>query len=414
MRNATCTTVAPTGTISIIAGCSCGIEPLYSLAFYRNVLRGQDHGKKPMIEVNSIFERAARVRKLFSEELMDRLAREGTLAGIDGIPDDLRDVFVCAHDVSPEWHVAMQAAFQAHCDASISKTINFPEAATVQDVERIYLDSYKLRCKGVTVYRNNCRAQQPMALRDKKKEKRDEPLVSEQAPAKSKAYVPEPRDLKDITGAVRIRQITPFGNMHVQITVDVPNDQELEVFAQLGKGGDLANSDLEAICRLTSLWLRSGGKLHHVIGQLKGIGSSLQVATKEGKVRSLGDGLSRALDKYSRAKAKFGLTNLIIGDFDPAELGNDWADMMRHEPRPTEGKSGNGRCNGGNGNGYKHTGGNRRRPAAATAESSVGGERVSGPPAREELFKVICPECRNPLRFAEGCVKCEFCGFSQC
>jgi ribonucleoside-diphosphate reductase alpha chain len=411
MRNATCTTVAPTGTISIIAGCSCGIEPLYSLAFYRNVLRGQDQGQKPMIEVNSIFERAAQTRGLFSEELMDRLAREGTLAGMEEVGDDLRRVFVCAHDVSPEWHVKMQAAFQKCCDASISKTINFAQSATVHDVERLYLDSYRLGCKGVTVYRNNCRAQQPMALKGDKTQTRHPTVETQQPPPRGGHHVPEPRDLKDITGAVRIRQITPFGNMHVQITVDVPNDQELEVFAQLGKGGDLANSDLEAICRLTSLWLRSGGRLHHVISQLRGIGSSLQVATKEGKVRSLGDGLSRALGKYARAKAKFGLKNLIIGQFDPGELGNDWAEMMKHETGAFEGASGG---DGGNGNGHKNGGGNGRGSVSEGRVAGTGRDHHPGLMEREELFKVICPECRTPLRFAEGCVKCEFCGFSQC
>ena len=402
MRNATCSTVAPTGTISIIAGCSCGIEPLFSLAFYRNVLRGQDRGKTPMVEVNSIFETVAGQRGLFSEGLMDQVAREGTLAGIDSIPEDIRRVFVCAHDVSPEWHVRMQAALQQHCDASISKTINFRESATVDDVKGIYLDAYKLRCKGVTVYRNGCRKYQPMALKDRREasDARREP-----APAKAPRPAPEPRTLQDIACAVRIRQITPFGNMHVQLTVDLKTDEELEVFAQLGKGGDLANSDLEAICRLTSLWLRSGGKLHHVIRQLKGIGSSLQVPTKEGKVRSLGDGLSRALNKYARAKAKFGLRNLLIGQYDPAELGNDWAHLTERD----EGGSGGGQ---GNGNGRR--GGNGRRRAAEGLSPVAVAECPFESEVSEEQFKVLCPDCQNPLRFAEGCLTCEFCGFSQC
>jgi len=421
MRNATCTTVAPTGTISIIAGCSCGIEPLYSLAFFRNVLRGQDLERKPMVEVNAIFAAVARERGLLSEEwLMDRLAREGTLAGIDGLPDDIRRVFVCAHDVSPEWHVKMQAAFQEHCDASISKTINFPESATVADVERIYLDAYRLRCKGVTVYRNNCRQHQPMALKSKTE---SVPLPAGDAPAsepaKARPSTPEPRDLKDISGAVRIRQMTPFGNMHVQLTVDFANDQELEVFAQLGRGGDLANSDLEAICRMISLWLRSGGKLHHVINQLKGIGSSLQVATKEGKVRSLGDGLGRALEKYARAKAKFGLANLLTGRFDPAAIDNDWADMM-HAQTPTAddvptGPNGKGKGRGnGHGMGSASKSANGRRIPESGSSPARGGDSAFESRVREEQFKVICPDCRNLLRFAEGCVKCEFCGYSHC
>lgn len=402
MRNATNTTVAPTGTISIIAGCSCGIEPLYSLAFYRNVLRGQDKVKRPMIEVNPIFERVARERKLLSEGLMDQIATEGTLAGIDAIPEEVRRIYVCAHDVSPEWHVKMQAAFQQHCDASISKTINFPESATVDDVEQIYRDSYALRCKGVTVYRNGCRKNQPMALKtgDKsEKNEKSEKAIASDLPAAGKASprpAPEPMDLYDVACGIRVRQITPFGNMHVQITVNPHTEQELEVFAQLGKGGDLASSDLEAMCRLMSLWLRSGGKLHHVIRQLKGIGSSLQVPTREGKVRSLGDGIARALQKYQRAKAKFGLRNLLTGDFDPSELGSEWADMTQ----PPGGKVN------GNGNGHEHR--------SNSSKSSVLVERMIEPTSDEEAFKVLCPDCRNPLRFAEGCVKCEACGYSQC
>ncbi|MGB2987106.1 MAG: adenosylcobalamin-dependent ribonucleoside-diphosphate reductase, partial [Phycisphaerae bacterium] len=169
MRNATCTTVAPTGTISIIVGCSGGIEPMYSLAFVRNVLRDRKEDAAPMVEVNPIFEAVARKRGFYSEGLMERLATEGTLALVSEVPADVRRVFVCAHDISPDWHMRMQAAFQKHCDASISKTINFPEDATVEDVEKIYQFAYELGCKGVTVYRNGCRKHQPMALKNSDK-----------------------------------------------------------------------------------------------------------------------------------------------------------------------------------------------------------------------------------------------------
>jgi ribonucleoside-diphosphate reductase alpha chain len=394
MRNATCTTVAPTGTISIIAGCSGGIEPLYSLRFVRNVLKGQNEGKPPMIEINPIFEDVARRKGFHSEGMMDRIATEGTLAHIDGLPEDIRRVFVCAHDIQPDWHVKMQAAFQEHCDAAISKTINFPESATVADVEKIYRLAYELRCKGVTVYRNGCRKHQPMSLKQADKNE----ATSEHTEIRP---APEPRDLLDIASGVRIRQVTPFGNMHVQITTDPKTERELEVFAQLGKGGDLANSDLEAICRLISLWLRSGGAINHVIGQLKGIGSTLQVATKEGKIRSLGDGVARALQKYVRAKTKFGLKNLLLGDFDLADLDSDWATIGRSSP------SGNG-----NGNGRSGNGANRENASVSIAadDYSARGRHMT----QEEQFKVSCPDCQYRLSFVEGCVKCEACGFSQC
>ncbi len=375
MRNAATTTVAPTGTISIIANCSGGIEPLYALAFVRNVLRGQRQDDKPLVEVNEIFRRVAAQRGLLSGGLLERLAREGTVRHFDEVPEDIKKVFVCAHDITPEWHMQMQAAFQGYCDSSISKTINFPRSASREDVEKIYRLAFDLRCKGVTVYRDGCRECQPMALNnhDPKgkeaepkanpgpaetgvgaKEQPQKPAVPAPTPDPNRSKrggngngedharpakpptagqgavgplipVPpriEPQDLPEIVSGLRIRQLTPFGNMHVKITVDPRSDRELEVFAQLGKGGDVATSDLEAICRMTSLWLRSGGSLRHVIKQLAGIGSSLQIPTRAGRIMSLGDGLAAAMKKYLRAKERFGLRSLLLGEIDFAELDN--------------------------------------------------------------------------------------------
>jgi len=397
MRNATCTTVAPTGTISIIGACSGGIEPMYSLAFFRNVLRGEGEGETPMIEVNRIFETVARERGFYSEGLMERLATEGTLAHVPDVPEDLRAVFVCAHDISPEWHMRMQAAFQKHCDASISKTINFSETATVEDVETIYQLAYKLNCKGVTVYRNGCRKHQPMALKEGQKSAAasadDSPVAEGMNPPPL-----EPAVLPEIQSGIRVRQLTPFGNMHINITVDPKTERELEVFAQLGKGGDLANSDLEAICRMVSLWLRAGGGLDHVIRQLHSIGSSLQVHTKEGKIMSLGDGLARGLRKYLASKAELGLRGLLTGDSEPGSSQNRGAE-------------------GGNGNG---NGPDRKKSAIAPALQN---RSQSAIPARGDAlgfqwqqtqYKVICPDCHAPLRFSEGCVSCDSCGFSKC
>jgi len=413
MRNACVTTVAPTGTISIIAGCSGGIEPLFSLAFYRNVLKGQDEGKKPMVETNEIFRDVAERRGFYSEGLMDQIARDGTLAYVDGVPEDVRDVFVCAHDIEPQWHMKMQAAFQRHCDASISKTINFPHSAEPKDVDAIYRMAYEMDCKGVTVYRDGCRASQPMALKDSDKnyQKPGEELAQAAKDAQSSATsFLEPRDLPEIVSGLRIRQMTPFGNMHVKITVDPTQGRELEVFAQLGKGGDVANSDLEAICRMISLWLRSGGGLLHVIQQLKDIGSSLQVPTRDGKIMSLGDGLARALRKYQRAKECFGLRSLLLGEFDLREL-----DRL---PAVGPGKSsgnGNGNGNGkrtGNGHGPGHDP-SERHAKTAWALSSAGNEGASHLD-RSWAFVVKCPECAEALSYSEGCVRCNYCGYAQC
>jgi len=369
MRNAAVTTVAPTGTISIIANCSGGIEPMFSLAFQRNVLRGQKQGEKPLIEVNEVFRHVALRRGFYSDELIERIAATGSLAHFDEIPDDVKRVFVCAHDIEPEWHVRMQAAFQRHCDASISKTINFPATATRADVEKIYNLAYDLGCKGVTVYRDGCRAEQPMAL--KKSPSATKPATENAAsvPTVSKtgqmATNPpriEPMDLPEIVSGLRIRQMTPFGNMHVKITVDPRRDRELEVFAQLGKGGDVANSDLEAICRMVSLWLRAGGSLLLVIKQLEGIGSSLQIPTRSGRIMSLGDGLACALKKYLKAKERCGLRNLLLGEIDLAELDRAPSAPVHTDtpaPAPTSGNGGNG--------GHGSNGGR----AAAVAENTL-------------------------------------------
>jgi ribonucleoside-diphosphate reductase alpha chain len=409
MRNACGTTIAPTGTISIIAGCSGGIEPMFSLAFLRNVLKGQDEGKKPMVEINSIFEQVARERGFFSEGLMDQIARDGTLAEISSIPEDVKETFACAHDITPEWHVKMQAAFQEHCDASISKTINFPHDATPEDVETIYRLAYATKCKGVTVYRDGCRSSQPMALSDSDKKHQQNESETAAAPATSAPpAMLEPRDIPEIVSGLRLRQMTPFGNMHVKVTVDPRSQRELEVFAQLGKGGDIANSDLEAICRMISLWLRAGGGLPHVIRQLKDIGSSLQVPTRDGKVMSLGDGLARALQRYLRAKERFGLHDLLLGRYDLAELD-----------RPVSRSNGNGNGHkNGNGKAHEHDSEVRHgRTAHGDAATEVPVPFVgtgASHAARLAAFKVKCPGCGEALTFAEGCNTCHSCGWAQC
>lgn len=356
MRNACTTTVAPTGTISIIANCSSGIEPLFSLVFFRNVLDG-----RRLAEVNSRFEAVARERGFHSQALLERIAERGTIQDMTKIPEDVRRVFVTAHDIAPEWHIRMQAAFQRHCDASISKTINFPAGASEADVRNIYLMAFEERCKGVTVYRDGCRKNQPMDL------KRKDETAGPAAAAKDATV--QPVALPDIMPAIRIRQLTPFGNMHVKIVVDPVSGREREVFAQLGKGGDLACSDLEAICRLVSLYLRVNGSLQDILNQLRGIGSSLSISTKDGRIVSLADGLAVAIQKYLDAKETFGLEALLLCK----------ADILAYEK------------------GLK---------ALGMAQDREG--RMC------EDYKIKCPECGEDLVFEEGCTKCAACGYSKC
>lgn len=349
---------------------------------------------------------------------MEQIAREGTLAHIDGVPGDVKSVFVCAHDIEPAWHIKMQAAFQKHCDSSISKTINFPTEASPADVETIYRLAYALRCKGVTVYRDGCRASQPMALSGSEKKhesmsaapqaevvvmktedsapriKTETNLFGERITEVKPSHMLEPRELPAITSGIRIRQQTPFGNMHIQITVDPREDREMEVFAQLGKGGDLANSDLEAICRMISLWLRAGGRLNHVIKQLSGIGSTLQIPTRDGKIMSLGDGLAKALKRYVRAKERHGLKALLLGEVDPSEIEN-------------------GQASASNGNGSNGKNGNGHDDVTLSAASRL----VEPAPRMRDLgtsYRLKCPECGSDLDMGEGCMKCHGCGYAQC
>jgi len=384
MRNSYTTTVAPTGTISIIAGCSGGIEPMFSLAFLRQVMKDARGNPTVLREVNYVFESTARHRGFYSDELLDAIIERGTLHGLDDVPEDVKRVFVTAHDITPYWHMRMQAAFQRHCDSSISKTINFPREAAVDDVRHIFELAIDLDVKGVTVYRDGCRDVQPMALKGSTRRQEAGATATARASAVGDDLYAMNSELKpirlpEIMPSLRIRQMTPFGNMHVKVTVDPTIDREREVFAQLGKGGDVANSDLEAICRLLSLWLRANGSLQTALKQLAGIGSSLTVPTKDGRIMSLADGLARALHRYLAAKEAYGLESLLLGRVPEGELNDGFAA--------------------------------ERAAIAANAANSGSGGAQGQAAAR---YKLKCPSCTAVLAFEEGCVKCYDCGYSQC
>jgi ribonucleoside-diphosphate reductase alpha chain len=159
VRNAAITCVAPTGTISIIADCSCGIEPAYSLVFVRQVLSGSK-----LLQINPIFRQIAEKGGFYTKKLEKQIAKTGSIQKIPQIPAKIRKVFKCAYDITPQWHIRMQAAFQRHCDAAVSKTINFPQKATVTAVDMTYKLAYHLGCKGITIYRRGSREHEPMSL----------------------------------------------------------------------------------------------------------------------------------------------------------------------------------------------------------------------------------------------------------
>jgi len=250
VRNATRTTIAPTGTLSIIAGCSSGIEPLFALSYMRNILDGDQ-----LVEGNPLFEKEAKDGAFYSEELMKSLAEGANIRDMEDIPEDVKKLFITAHDITPGWHVRMQAAFQRHTNNAVSKTVNFPHHATRDDVDRVYNLAYEQGCKGITIYRDRSRDIQVLSTGGAK-------------PDEKSKLVPRKR-LTTTTGFTR-KVTTGCGNLYVTVNSD---DQGVlsEVFSTLGKAGGCASAQLEAISRLISLALRSGLEIESIIKHLKGI-----------------------------------------------------------------------------------------------------------------------------------------------
>jgi len=276
-RNATTTTIAPTGTLSIIAGCSSGIEPLFALSFVRNVM---DNDK--LLEVNPQFEKVARKKGYYSSELMDAIARKGSIRDMEEIPEEDRRVFVTAHDIVPEWHIRMQAAFQKYTDNAVSKTVNLPRDATAEDVKKVYDLAYELQCKGVTIYRDGSKENQVLSFAESDKQ----PQTGFMTAVKER-----PETLEGFT----TKMMTGMGALYV--TVTEYEGQPFEVFATIGKSGRSTAAKAEAIGRLVSLALRSGVRVENIVEQLKGIGGEHPVFQKDGLVLSIPDAISRVLEK---------------------------------------------------------------------------------------------------------------------
>jgi ribonucleoside-diphosphate reductase alpha chain len=275
-RNATTTTIAPTGTLSIIAGCSSGIEPLFALSFVRTVM---DNDK--LMEVNPVFEKTARERGFYSLDLMDQIARQGSIHAMEEIPEDVRRVFVTAHDVSPEWHIRMQAAFQKFTDNAVSKTVNLPRDATVEDVRKVYDLAFQLGCKGVTIYRDGSKQNQVLSFGQKKEE--TDRLMG--------AVLDRPETLFGFTTKIK----TGYGQLYVTVTEF--EGKPFEVFATIGKSGRSTTAKTEAIGRLVSLALRAGVTVDKIVEQLKGIGGEHPIFQDGGLVLSIPDAIARVLEK---------------------------------------------------------------------------------------------------------------------
>ncbi len=387
LRNCNITTVAPTGTISIFAGCSGGIEPLFAVAFMRNQAGAM------MPDVNEDFVRIAKEQGWYSEPLMERIASDGHIH-FDEVPADVQRVFVTSHDISPEWHVRMQAAFQDHTHSAISKTTNFPHQATEKDVCEIYELAFELGCKGVTVYRDGSRPMQVLSTgRTENSEATDQEKAGlEQQLADSREEnhrlhieierlqrAIEERDEDARAGRHKrqrpqllkgrtVKMNSPLGDLYVTINED-EQGRAFEVFCTLGKAGGAAMADTEAIGRLASLALRSGIPITAVRDQLRGISCDRAVGVGPTKILSAPDAVAQAIDRY-------------VAEREGVQEELPIAPPVRVSGHPAT------------------------RPQARTALS---------PAQMDQSFLGSCPECgTGQLAYEEGCVKCRVCGYSEC
>ncbi|HKJ93703.1 MAG TPA: adenosylcobalamin-dependent ribonucleoside-diphosphate reductase, partial [Longimicrobiales bacterium] len=407
LRNCNVTTVAPTGTISIIADCSGGIEPLFAVAFMRN------QAGVRMPDVNQDFVHMAEEDGWYSEALMERIAEEGHIH-FDEVPDEAQRIFVTAHDVTPEWHIRMQAAFQEHVDSAISKTCNFPRESTQDHVREIYLKAHELRCKGVTVYRDGSRPAQVLSTgrTEKKEGSGNENLDSELADAREKNHQYQQQiemlkhELQELEArhqrrlhkrnrpaalhGVTRRIQSPLGDLYVTINED-EDARPFELFATLGKAGGAAMADAEAIGRLVSLALRSGISLAEVHQQLRGISCDRAVGFGANKVLSIPDAIAQVIAMYDMEKAGV-QQELPMGGAPAAAPASTPAPAPRRPLGPP----------------------NASPPNASQPNASQPKKLDVGVYDPGDTFLGSCPECSSELSYQEGCVKCHACGYSEC
>jgi ribonucleoside-diphosphate reductase alpha chain len=362
VRNATVTTIAPTGTLSIIAGCSSGIEPIFALSFVRRVLDGAE-----LIEVNPVFENVATKRGFYSPELMKEIAEHGGCTNIPTVPEDVQRVFMTAHDITPEWHIRMQAAFQKYTDNAVSKTVNFPHTAARKDVEQVYLLAYRTGCKGVTIYRDGSRDEQVLSTgaTERARKATAQPVTVASA-SPELAEEKKPRSRPMLTHGITQKIPTGCGNLYITINED--EEGICEVFSTMGKSGGCAASQSEAVSRMVSLALRSGVSIDSIIKQVKGIRCPSPAWGEGGSILSCPDAIGRALERYTK------------DGMGARQHGKQKASAVPFHPTVPYSSSD---C----------TKGDSKNHLGLCPE---------------------CPDCGGLLEFGEGCAFCRGCGFSKC
>ena len=360
LRNATLTTIAPTGTISIISNCSSGIAPLFAVSYIRKVMDNDE-----MVEIHPIFLEMANERGFYSEKLMKKIAAKGSVQDIDEVPEDIKRIFPTAQDIKPEYHIKMQAAFQKYTDNAVSKTINFPQDASKESVRKAYLLAFKHNCKGITIYRDKSREEQVLNIGSVNSESSFVAGAEMEAVANVDQPIPRPRPTT-ITGTTT-KVTTGCGNLYVTINDD-EGGNPFEVFMSMGKAGGCAGSQLEAIGRLVSLVLRSGVAPEVMISQLRGIRCPSPSWEKGGRIFSCSDAIARVLER-----------RMVASEPEPDKLTTAEDQSSLNMPG---------------------TGSNN---AVKTVNRVLKGNIVG-----------VCPDCGGALRHEEGCQICASCGYSKC
>ena len=386
VRNATTTTIAPTGTLSILAGCSSGIEPIFAISYIRNVMDNDE-----LVEVNPIFKEVSTKEGFYSDDLMKRIAKKGTISDFSEIPKQVKEVFVTAHDISPECHVKMQASFQKYTDNAVSKTVNLGHDATRDDVKAVFELAYKTYCKGVTIYRDGSRDMQVLNIGGVKGKEEAGTVdkgagESENAQADVRISRISPRPRPDITTGFTEKVKIGCGNLY--ITVNYDEKGICEVFTNTGRAGGCP-SQSEATSRLVSIALRSGIDAKSIVEQLKGIRCPSTIKQKDLKVLSCPDAIGRLIQKV--LKLQNGNGNGVKHDDLSDEAENADFDAI---PKPRAGAS------------------NEYDGGFLSAMTDLEKDKSSA--AIELLNMVKCPECGKPLEHEGGCVICRNCGYSKC